>query len=138
MRSPGFYFRPPGLASFLLLPFGTAYGAIAAWRMGQRGARAGVPVICVGNPTLGGAGKTPTAIAVAHLLAGMGETPAFLSRGYGGSDAGPMRVEAEAHGAAAVGDEPLLLARHFPTFVARDRPAGAARRPRVISVQICA
>jgi len=125
MRAPGFYFRPPGLASFLLLPFGMAYGAVAAWRMRQPGERVGVPAICIGNPTLGGAGKTPTAIAVAQLLAAMGEKPAFVSRGYGGNDAGPVPVDAAAHDAARVGDEPLLLARHFPTVVARDRLAGA-------------
>jgi tetraacyldisaccharide 4'-kinase len=125
MRAPGFYFRPPGLASFLLLPLGTLYGAVAAWRLRQRGERVGVPVICIGNPTLGGAGKTPTAIAMAQLLAAMGERPAFVSRGYGGSDAGPVQVGANAHDAAQVGDEPLLLARYFPTFVAHDRLAGA-------------
>jgi tetraacyldisaccharide 4'-kinase len=125
MRAPGFYFRPPGLASFLLLPFGILYGAVAAWRMQQAGERAGVPVICIGNPTLGGAGKTPTAIAVAQLLSAMGEKPGFLSRGYGGSDAGPVLVDADSHAAAQVGDEPLLLAQHFPTFVSRDRVAGA-------------
>jgi tetraacyldisaccharide 4'-kinase len=125
MRAPGFYDRPPGLASFLLLPFALAYGAVAAWRMRQTGERAGVPVICVGNPTLGGAGKTPTAIAVAQMLAAMGEKPGFLSRGYGGSDAGPVLVDSGTHAASQVGDEPLLLARHFPTFVARDRLAGA-------------
>lgn len=125
MRAPGFYFRPPGLTAFLLLPFGTAYGAVAAWRMRRPGERAGVPVICIGNPTLGGAGKTPTAIAVALLLAAIGEKPAFVSRGYGGRDAGPAQVDAKAHEAARVGDEPLLLAQHFPTFVARDRLAGA-------------
>src|SRR5690606_39018168 len=61
MRAPGFYSRRPGLAAFLLLPFAMVYGAAASWRMRGRGARAAVPVICVGNPTLGGAGKTPAA-----------------------------------------------------------------------------
>lgn len=125
MRVPGFYNRPPGLASFLLLPFGILYSAVAAWRMRRPGERAGVPVICVGNPTLGGAGKTPTAIAVAQMLAAMGEKPGFLSRGYGGNDAGPVLVDADTHSAAQIGDEPLLLAGHFPAFVARDRLAGA-------------
>lgn len=125
MKAPGFYDRPPGLFSFILLPFGLAYGAVAAWRMNRTGERAGVPVICIGNLTLGGAGKTPTAIAVARLLAANGEKPAFVSRGYGGSDRGPMAVDARQHAAEAVGDEPLLLAREFPTVVARDRAAGA-------------
>jgi tetraacyldisaccharide 4'-kinase len=126
MRAPGFYYRRPGLAAFILLPFAMIYGAVAAWLMGRPGARAAVPVICIGNPTLGGAGKTPTAIAIAKLLAAMGERPAFLSRGYRGSNAGPVLVDPAKHDARAVGDEPLLLAGAFPTVVARNRAAGAA------------
>jgi tetraacyldisaccharide 4'-kinase len=81
-------------------------------------------VICVGNSTIGGAGKTPTAIAIARLLIEAGERPYFLTRGYGGKLAGPVLVEA-AHTAAQVGDEPLLLGRVAPTVVAADRAAGA-------------
>jgi tetraacyldisaccharide 4'-kinase len=91
--------------------------------MAQPGWRAGVPVLCIGNFTVGGSGKTPTAISVAKLLAEAGRRPFFLSRGYGGTLAGPVRVDTQP--AAAVGDEPRLLARVAPTIVARDRPAGA-------------
>jgi tetraacyldisaccharide 4'-kinase len=108
----------------LLAPLGALYGAIAAHRLNRNGARAGVPVVCIGNLTVGGAGKTPTAIAVARLLQAAGARPAFLTRGYGGRLAGPV-VVTPAHGAADVGDEPLLLARVAPTIVARDRVAGA-------------
>lgn len=125
MRDPAFWWRRPGLLSALLSPLGAAYGAIAAARMARPGARAGVPVICVGNFTLGGAGKTPTAIALAEMLKAAGRRPFFLSRGYGGSDAGPRRVDAHSDTAVHVGDEPLLLARVAPTIVARDRVAGA-------------
>jgi tetraacyldisaccharide 4'-kinase len=91
--------------------------------MAQPGRRAAVPVLCVGNFTVGGSGKTPTAIAVARLLIKAGHRPFFLSRGYGGRLAGPVRVDAQP--ADDVGDEPLLLARIAPTIVAHDRPAGA-------------
>jgi tetraacyldisaccharide 4'-kinase len=123
MREPGFWWRGDGAAARLLAPAGAAYGYIAARRMAQAGRRAAVPVLCVGNFTVGGSGKTPTAIAVARLLIKAGHRPFFLSRGYGGRLAGPVRVDAQP--ANDVGDEPLLLARIAPTIVAHDRPAGA-------------
>ena len=125
MREPRFWWRETGTAATLLAPLGAAYGAVAAWRMGWAGRRANIPVLCVGNLTLGGAGKTPTAITVGRLLTQAGLHPFFLSRGYGGQLAGPVLVNPAVHGAADVGDEPLLLARVAPTMVARDRLAGA-------------
>jgi tetraacyldisaccharide 4'-kinase len=89
------------------------------------GTKIDVPVICLGNLTVGGAGKTPAALAVGHLLLEMHERPFFLSRGYGGRLAGPVRVDPGFHHAAEVGDEPLMLARLAPTIIARDRIAGA-------------
>jgi tetraacyldisaccharide 4'-kinase len=125
MREPAFWWQAPGLAARLLQPLAWCYGAIAAARLRQDGERVGVRVTCVGNLTLGGAGKTPTAIAIARLLKAAGGTPFFLSRGYGGRLRGPLRVDPAVHGAADVGDEPLLLARTAPASVARDRVAGA-------------
>jgi len=126
MREPGFWWRQPGSTAALLAPLGFAYGAITAARLRRRGQHAGVPVLCIGNLTVGGAGKTPTALAVALWLQAAGERPFFLTRGYGGKLAGPVQVALDRHQAADVGDEPLLLARVAPTIVARDRPAGAA------------
>jgi tetraacyldisaccharide 4'-kinase len=80
----------------------------------------GVPVICVGNLTLGGAGKTPVVREIARRLGGH-----VLTRGYGGREAGPLRVDPATHTAADVGDEPLMLAGALPVWVSRDRPAGA-------------
>lgn len=125
MRDPPFWWQPAGLAAALLTPLSMAYGAVARARLGKAGHSAGIPVICIGNLTVGGAGKTPTAIAVAQLLIAAGKRPYFLSRGYGGRTAGPVRVDASAHRAFDVGDEPLLLARAAPTIVAHDRVAGA-------------
>lgn len=128
MREPAFWWRPPGLVSSLLAPLGAAYGIVAERRMIRRGAVSGLPVICVGNFTLGGTGKTPTALMLVTLLRelGAGATPFFLTRGYGGSVEGPYRVDHERDSAAQVGDEALLLARAAPTIVARDRVLGAA------------
>jgi tetraacyldisaccharide 4'-kinase len=124
MREPGFWWRGDGAVARLLAPAGAAYGSVAARRMAQPGQRVAVPVLCIGNFTVGGSGKTPTAIAVARILIAAGKRPFFLSRGYGGRLAGPVRVDAQP--ADDVGDEPLLLARVAPTIVARDRPGGAA------------
>jgi len=101
------------------------YGTVAWLRMRSRGRSAGVPVICLGNLTVGGGGKTPTALAAARVLLAAHTRPFFLSRGYGGRLGGPVLVNPSEHGAADVGDEPLLLARLAPTVVARDRVAGA-------------
>jgi tetraacyldisaccharide 4'-kinase len=124
MKAPPFWWEKPGALAALLVPFASIYGAVAARRLKQLGARAGIPVVCVGNPTVGGAGKTPAAMTIARLLIEAGERPYFLTRGYGGRLAGPVMVEA-AHSALQVGDEPLLLARVAPTIVAANRAAGA-------------
>jgi tetraacyldisaccharide 4'-kinase len=123
MREPAFWWEPG--RGTLLSPLGAIYGAAAALRMRASGRSAGLPVICLGNLTIGGGGKTPTALAVARVLLAAHQRPFFLSRGYGGRLAGPVQVNSAVHGAADVGDEPLLLARLASTIVARDRVAGA-------------
>ena len=124
MRAPGFWTRR-GVMSGLLVPFSAVYSAVARRRRGSKsGYRAPVPVICVGNLTAGGAGKTPTVIDVLTRLTERGVAVHAVSRGYRGSERGPLLVEIGAHSAAQVGDEPLLLAAHAPTWVAKDRAAG--------------
>jgi tetraacyldisaccharide 4'-kinase len=126
MREPAFWYRPRSLQSYALWPLGALYGAITAWRMQRDGVDAGIPVICVGNYHVGGAGKTPTVLALTRLLRTLGETPVVLSRGYGGRLAGPVMVDRERHTAADIGDEPLMMARDVPVAVARDRLDGVA------------
>ena len=126
MRAPDFWYRAPGPASALLAPLGAAYDLASRLRRSLiRPERVAVPVLCVGNLVAGGAGKTPVALDLARRLAARGRAPHVLSRGYGGRTGGPLRVDPEWHDAATVGDEPLLLARAAPTWVARDRLAGA-------------
>ncbi|MDO8838787.1 MAG: tetraacyldisaccharide 4'-kinase [Parvibaculum sp.] len=132
MREPRFWYpsrrgATPLLPSRLLAPMGWLYGL--AGHIRRRRAtpeRAAVPVICIGNLTVGGAGKTPVAMTVAECLIGSGEKVHFLTRGYGGRERGPIRVDPARHGAADVGDEPLLLAAVAPTWVSARRPEGAA------------
>jgi tetraacyldisaccharide 4'-kinase len=127
LPTPEFWARR-GLVSSLLQPIACAYGAAgAARRHWARGGKAPVPVLCVGNLVAGGAGKTPVALSLAARLAGRGHAVHILVRGYGGSLAGPVAVDPLVHRAAEVGDEALLLAEAAPTWVARDRAAGAAR-----------
>lgn len=108
-----------------LLPFSWLYGWVSERRYrGQAGYRSRLPVICVGNFTAGGTGKTPLSMFIARLLIARGERPAFLTRGYGGRSAGPVWVENGPDAARLYGDEPLLLADVAPTLIARDRRAG--------------
>jgi tetraacyldisaccharide 4'-kinase len=112
--------------SRFLMPLGAIYGVVAGHRLQRQGFDAGIPVLCVGNYHVGGAGKTPTVLALAKLLRELGETPIVLSRGYGGRLHGPIMVDLKRHAAIDVGDEPLMLARTVPVVVARDRIDGVA------------
>jgi len=125
MRAPSFWWRERSVAAAALAPLARIYDALATRRLARPGESIGTPVLCIGNPTVGGAGKTPTAIAVARLLSAADERPVFLTRGYGGRLAGPVVVDARVHRARDVGEEPLLLAQTAPTVAARDRLAGA-------------
>ena len=127
MREPAFWHRPPSWQSRLLSPLSMLYGAIAARRMAQTGIDAGLPVICVGNFHVGGAGKTPTVLALSALLRELGERPVVLSRGYGGSMDRTTIVDPSHHRARDVGDEPLLIAREALTVISRNRIDGARR-----------
>jgi tetraacyldisaccharide 4'-kinase len=125
MRAPSFWDKG-GLAPALLAPAACLYDL--AGRIERRAAkpeRVKAAVVCVGNLVAGGAGKTPVAMSIAQRLTAMNRHPHVLTRGYGGRSAGPLRVDRTRHTAEDVGDEPLLLARIAPTWVARARVKGA-------------
>jgi tetraacyldisaccharide 4'-kinase len=126
MREPGFW-RRRGAVAQLLSPLGTLYGFSVAWKASHASAayQAAMPVLCIGNLTAGGSGKTPVAIAIARLLQARGKKPLFLTRGYGGKTHGPALVKPH-HSARIMGDEALLLARAAPSIVSRDRALGGA------------
>src|SRR5690606_16890473 len=125
-EAPPFWWQKPDWRAYALWPVSAVYGAISAYLM-RRAPRLQVdaPVICVGNFTVGGEGKTPVAIALAKEAVAQGHRPGFLSRGHGGSHSKPHAVDAVNDSARVVGDEPLLLARYAPTIVATDRAEGA-------------
>jgi tetraacyldisaccharide 4'-kinase len=129
MRQPEFWWHHTFTARFTaaaLAPLGLIYGANVAWKHRLRSPyRARIPVICVGNLTVGGTGKTPVAIVIARMLQERGVSSAFLLRGYGRKNSSTLIVDSQSHDALAVGDEALLLARVAPTIVARDRAIGA-------------
>ena len=111
---------------FVLKPLSWVWAAVTTRRIaGASPVDAGVPVISVGNLTVGGSGKTPVAREVLRLLREAGVEAHALSRGYGGKLEGPVRVDSTLHAAADVGDEPLMLALDSPAWIARDRVAGA-------------
>ncbi len=131
MRAPRFWDNPPerpGALARLLAPAAWLWAAATRRRIASGpGEAPGAPVICVGNLTVGGTGKTPAAIALLERLSARGVAAQVVTRGYGGSLAGPVRVDPARHSAAQVGDEPLLLAAFAPVWVGRDRAAAARR-----------
>ncbi|MBN9010823.1 MAG: tetraacyldisaccharide 4'-kinase [Rhizobiales bacterium] len=128
MKAPAFWWRSGASpAALALWPLSRLWGARSTRRMSREPRfRPPVPVVCVGNFVLGGAGKTPTALAIARLARGRGMKPGFLASGYGGKASGVLLVR-PGDGASLVGDEPLLLAAAAPTVIGRDRAAAAKR-----------
>lgn len=128
MKTPNFWYQPPGIFSTLLQPFAFIYGQgakIAAYF--KKPQHFPIPILSVGNIVCGGAGKTPTAIALSQLLQEKGINVHFVTRGYGGQKTGPLQVDCASHQPSDVGDEPLLLAQHAPTWVAKNRPLGVQK-----------
>lgn len=127
IKTPGFWYNPRLSAlQKRLLPLSRLYGWTAQCRQALiNPQKVRIPVICVGNFVMGGAGKTPAALALAAWLIGKGYAVHFLTRGYGGSEGGPLQVDLNRHKAPDVGDEALLLAQTAPTWVSRDRVLGA-------------
>ena len=126
MRAPEFWTHGRGPWPILLSPASILWRAAAARRQqNPKAYRAPVPVICIGNLTAGGSGKTPVALAVGARLWQNKIRAHFLIRGYGGGLKGPVRVEPDEHTAADVGDEALLLGQAAPTWIGGDRAASA-------------
>jgi len=127
LRAPNFW-RANGRLAVFLSPLAMFYGAMSRRLLARSAPRAIAPTIIVGGLTIGGDGKTPLVIALVDLLQQSGERPVILTRGYGGDKAGraPILVDLTRHDASRVGDEALLLARHAPTIVSRDRVSAAA------------
>jgi len=138
LSTPRWWYRRQGGGplSVLLRPLSAIFASQTARRLAATtGFDPGVPVISVGNLTVGGSGKTPVAREILHLLARSGLDGHALSRGYGGGEAGPLLVDPDSHTAVEVGDEPLMLAQDHPVWIARDR-AGGARAAAAAGAQV--
>lgn len=126
MKSPTFWYKTTSFLAYLLWPLGSTYGLIVRIKSYfTRPKSFGIPIICVGNLTLGGAGKTPVALSLGKYFLSTGKKVGFLSRGYKGRLKGPIQINRNYHTAEKVGDEPLLLAQTAPTWIAKDRASGA-------------
>lgn len=124
-RAPNFWQQKNSPIRFLLYPFSALYWVLSKMHQGfARPQKASIPVICIGNITMGGSGKTPTARALGHLLTEVGSQVHFVTRGYGGRLTGPLCVNTQVHTAQDVGDEALLLSSVAPTWVSKDRHQG--------------
>lgn len=125
-EAPPFWWEPAGIPALALSPIAWIYGAVAARRL-DHGVppRVAAPVLCIGNFTVGGSGKTPVAIAFAHEAEKLGARPGFLTRGHGGTLSKPKIIDPGNDNARLTGDEPLLLARHAPVAAGKDRLAAA-------------
>lgn len=125
-EAPPFWWENADWRALLLTPISAAYGYLAERRLiNAKPPRIDLPVMCVGNLTVGGGGKTPTVLALAQHAIRLGLSPGILTRGYGGSEKGPHLVNNERDSARHIGDEPLLLSYHAPVVVSRNRMAGA-------------
>ena len=127
LSEPSWWYREaPSPAAKILQPLGAVYGWGARLRYDRgRAHKARLPVICIGNFTAGGTGKTPLTLYLCQQLKAAGHEPVALTRGYGGRLRGPYWVNAATDRAQDVGDEALLIARVVPTLIARDRRQGA-------------
>lgn len=128
LKTPGFWFKKDSFLALLLSPLSKIYtflGHLIEKKV--KPVTIKTPVICVGNATLGGGGKTPTSIAIGKLLGDLNLKYGFLTRGYKGETKGPFRVNALYHTARQMGDEALILGKTAPTYVAKDRVKGALK-----------
>ncbi|MCB9982134.1 MAG: tetraacyldisaccharide 4'-kinase [Rhodospirillales bacterium] len=132
LKTPSFWYRPadstPPLKEQLLFPVSALYKLLYdAHHVLRNPYKASIPVLCIGNLVAGGTGKTPTSLALLKTLKGhnIAQNPAFLIRGYGGAETGPLRVDPRMHTAWDVGDEALILAQAAPTYIGGNRAASA-------------
>lgn len=117
------FWKIKSLAAFILLPFAVLYWLISVCRAAlTKPFQAKIPVICVGNVTVGGAGKTPIVLAITQILSDAGMKVAIASRGYKGDIRAPTQVDKSKHTVNSVGDEPLLLSQIAPTYISAKRP----------------
>ncbi|MDC0398830.1 tetraacyldisaccharide 4'-kinase [Alphaproteobacteria bacterium] len=124
MKTPSFW-HADGFIPKLLEPLAQLYKCLSFLERSLRSkTKIDIPVLCIGNLVSGGAGKTPIALSIGQKL-NVKHNISFLTRGYGGIEAGPIEVNPDEHSSYEVGDEALILSELGPTWVSRNRTAGA-------------
>ena len=124
MKTPSFW-HADGFIPKLLEPLAQLYKCLSFLERSLRSkTKIDIPVLCIGNLISGGAGKTPIALSIGQIL-NVKHNISFLTRGYGGIEAGPIEVNPDEHSSYEVGDEALILSEVGPTWVSRNRTAGA-------------
>ena len=128
LKTPIFWYKEKSILGLLLSPIGWLYNAISQFRHQlSTPSTSDIPVLCIGNLTIGGSGKTPVAISLCEILKAHGKVPHFVSRGYGGTYKEVLlQVDPSIHPPGLVGDEPFLLASHAPTWVTQSRTKAIA------------
>ncbi len=123
MQSPRFWYSERSFLSFCMRPFGMIYSALVFLKefFSSPPLTSPIPLICVGNLTVGGTGKTPICLELGKFFLSQNYRVCFLSRGYKGSLKGPLQVNKNYHSAHQVGDEPLLLSALAPTWISKDK-----------------
>lgn len=127
INAPHFWWKDKSVLRFLLAPVSWGYGYFSRCGMKKKPPVIDLPVLCIGNFTCGGAGKTPVVIALAKVAKELDLVPGIVSRGYGGTVKGVHLVNEAYDDAYKVGDEALLLAKHAFVALSSNRYAAAQR-----------
>ena len=137
MRLQPKFWNKKNFLSNILLPLSFIYYLIYfLYKNFTKSEKSNLPIICVGNITVGGSGKTPVVKALGEICKSMNKNPAILLRGYGGNSSGPLKVNNKTHTTLEVGDEAILHSSNFKTWISKNRYQGAKEIERELDIDV--